>query len=133
MKSPALRTQHLHAAVHWRVEPPFAMDALDIAEQVALSGRLAGAQLHETLQATGFAAEALLVSSTVMTAAVTMQPAGEALFFDAIEAGCGLRPQGIVNAYMCTGWGYALRHWMRNTGVRRVAVAIVDLDPHNLE
>lgn len=126
------RPQQLHAAAHWRVEAPFAMDAASTAAQIDLAGRLVGHQLRETLQAVGFDAELLLVTSTVMSAAVTMQAQGQAVFYDAIEHGCGLRPEGILNAYMCTGWGYALRYCMRHTAVRRVAIAIVDLDPHNL-
>lgn len=122
----------LRAAVHWRVEPPFAMDAADLPAQVDLAGRLVGRQLADTLAATGFDAEALVVVSTVMTAAITMQADGDARFHDAIEQACGLRPQGILNAYMCTGWGYALRHFMLHTQVSRLAIAIVDLDPHNL-
>jgi hypothetical protein len=108
------------------------MEAETLDEQIALSGRLAGRQLAETQARTGFEAEALVVTSTVITAAITMSADGQARFFDAIETGCGLRPQAIVNAYMCTGWGYALRHFLRHTDAKRVAVAIVDLDPHNL-
>ncbi|WP_374562576.1 hypothetical protein [Ideonella sp.] len=132
MATTDLADTYIHAAVHWRVEPPFAIDAADLDQQITLSGQLAGRQLAETMARTGFDAEALVVSSTVMTAAITMSAAGEARFFDAIEQVCGLRPQAIVNAYMCTGWGYALRHFLRHTDVKRVAIAIVDLDPHNL-
>lgn len=123
---------YVDAAVHWRVEHPFAMQAESLDEQIALGGSLAGRQLAEAMARTGFEAEALVVTSTVITAAITMDHEGEARFFDAIEAGCGLRPQAVVNAYMCTGWGYALRHFLRHTDAKRVAIAIVDLDPHNL-
>lgn len=121
----------LAAAVHWRVSHPFALEA-DVPTQVTLTGRLCGAQLSRTLRQTGFDAQALVVCSTVMSAAISMEAEGQARFHDAIERACGLRPQGLVNAYMCTGWAFALRHFMRHTSVERLAIAIVDLDLHNM-
>lgn len=129
--APACMDTQLHAALHWRVEPPFAIEA-EQSVQIDLAGRLAGIQIDQALRSSGFEADALVVTSTALSAAITMQEAGEACFYDAIERSSGLRPQGIVNAYMCTGWGFALRHFMLHTDVTRLAISVVDVDLHNL-
>jgi hypothetical protein len=121
----------VRAAAHWRVEPPFAPD-LDVAAQIELAGRLCGTQVARSCAETDFAPQALVVVSTVMSHAISMDGAGQACFHDAVERACGLRPEGLLNAYMCTGWAFALRHYLRHTDVARLAIAIVDLDIHNL-
>ena len=129
MTSPA--AARVRATMHWRVEPPFAPDA-GLVAQIELSGRLCGTQLARTCAEAGFMPQALVVVSTVMSHAISMVPAGHGLFHDAVERTCGLRPAGLLNAYMCTGWAFALRHYLRHTVLARLAIAIVDLDVHNL-
>jgi hypothetical protein len=61
-----------------------------------------------------------------------MPGAAHDAFVDAVDGACCVRPQGILNVYMCTGWGYALRHFLRHTNIERLAIAILDVDVHNL-
>lgn len=129
-----------HAAVpqlcgiwHGRVEPPFASDQADWVERVALAGRLAGEQLRDACATTGFIPETVVVASSILGPNFTSSALAVERFVSAVEAHSGHRPQGIVNAYQCAGWGYALRHLMRHTVVRRVALLLVDVDVHQLD
>ncbi|KQP41148.1 hypothetical protein [Pseudorhodoferax sp. Leaf274] len=122
----------LHAAVHWRICAPFFPDdALEYRIEALAS--LLGRQAHLCRENTGFEAEALVVCSTVLSGAVNVEPANVSLFCSTIERIAGLRPAGIANVYMCTGWGFALRHFTAHTRVRRLAIAIADVDVHNLQ
>ncbi|MET0383292.1 MAG: hypothetical protein ABW032_07715 [Burkholderiaceae bacterium] len=129
MNAPHARVR---AAAHWRVAPPFAA-GLEAGARIDLGGRLCGAQLARACADAGFEPQALVVVSTIMSQSISMQPRGQARFLDAVERACGLRPQALMNAYMCVGWAFALRHFVRHTDAKRLAVAIVDLDVHNLD
>lgn len=121
----------LHAAVHLRIEPPFAPESawLDRGRE---AGRLAGAQLDETCRRAGFEPEAAFMVSTLLDNSFTSTEACEH-FQAAFEAAAGRRLSGVANAYLCAGWGFVLRHLMRHTTLRRVAVCIVDLDLLDIE
>ena len=123
----------LQAAVHWRIEPPFAPEIENWEQRVDLAGQLAGAQLGYASRQIGFEGEELVVSSTILSTAVTMETDSEDRFYDAIERHSGRMPQGILNAYLCTGWGYALRYFIRHTNAKHLAISIVDVDLHNLD
>jgi hypothetical protein len=123
----------LHAALHWRVQPPFARDAGCWLERAALAGHLAGAQFAGAAARRGFDAEAVFVASTLLDHSVTTSAGAVARFEGAFQARSGRRLHGIVNAYLCAGWGFVLRHAMRNTSLRRLALCIVDLDLHDMQ
>lgn len=123
----------LHAALHWRLDPPFACDTENWLDRAALAGRLAGAQFAGAVERCGFEPEAVFVASTILDNNTTTSAAAVDRFENAFHARCGHRLHGIVNAYLCAGWGFALRHLMRNTALRCVALCIVDLDLHDME
>jgi hypothetical protein len=123
----------LHAALHWRSAPPFAAHLDDWIERVALAGRLAGMQLEDATRGSGFVPDAVFVASTILDNSMTVSDEAVRRFGAALHAHGGHRLHGIVNAYLCAGWGYVLRHAMRNTALRRVALCIVDLDLHHME
>lgn len=123
----------LHAAVHWRVEPPFAPELSNWGERVDLMGRLAGTQLAYAGREIGFDIEEMMVSSTILSTAVTMTGESQDRFYRAIDQCSGVKPRGILTAYLCTGWGYALRYFMRHTNLKSLAISIVDVDLHNLD
>lgn len=123
----------LHAALHWRVEPPFARAAASWLDRAALAGRLAGAQFARATSRRGFEIEAVFVISTILDGSFTASADAVACFEDAFAASAGRRLHGIVNAYLCAGWGFALRYVMSHTALRRLALCIVDLDLHDME
>ncbi len=121
----------LRAALHWRIEPPFAAD-LAWDERVSAAGRVLGTQCAQACERAGFAPELLLLNSTMLSLALTMPGPATRRFDDAIARACGLRPAAMLNAYQCASWGFALRHAAFHRGVRRVAIAIVDVDLHEM-
>ena len=123
----------LHAALHWRVEPPFAPDAAGPRDRAAQAGQLAGAQCAEACARCGFEAEAVIVASTILDCRLTASAGTLAGFEAALQARAGRPLHGIVNAYLCAGWGFALRHAMRHTGLRRLALCIIDVDLHDMQ
>lgn len=123
----------LDAVAHWRIEPAFGADAHDWLARAERAGALAGAQLRKLASKSGFEPEAVLALSTIIDSTVTSSAEAVRRFCTAIEAGCGQAPQGILSAYLCAGWGFALRHLLRNTSITRAALLIVDLDLHDME
>ncbi len=123
---------HLLAALHTRIEQPFATALDDWIDRAALAGHLAGRQLAAAVATQGHAPEACFVSSTLLSASLTSRTVAVHRFTRAFEAASGLRLHGIVSAYMCAGWGFVLRHALRHTAIRRIAVCLVDLDLHDL-
>jgi len=123
----------LRAALHWRVAPPFATGAPAWLEAVALAGRLAGAQLDQARERSGQQPQAVFLLSTLLPFAVAVPGPGQRALLDGVESRCGLRPQAIVNAYLCAGWGFLLRFLMGQTALRRVALCLVDVDLIGLE
>jgi hypothetical protein len=121
----------LRAALHWRIEPPFAPE-LAWDERVRLAGRVLGTQCAQACERAGFAPELLLLNSTMLSLALTMPGPAARRFDAAIADACGLRPAAMLNAYQCAGWGFALRHAAFHRGLRRVAIAIIDLDLHDM-
>ncbi|MDM0077520.1 hypothetical protein QTH90_24150 [Variovorax sp. J2P1-59] len=118
---------------HWRAEPPFAGEQGDWLERAALAGQLAGEQLHDACATAGFVPETVVVASSILGPNFTSSSPAVERFVSAVETYSGHRPRGILNAYQCAGWGYALRHLMRHTAVRRVALLLVDVDLHQLD
>jgi hypothetical protein len=123
----------LRAAVHWRVNPPFASDAPSLEEKIALLGRIVGAQVNSTLCSSRSKAQDLIVSSTVLSTAVCAEPVNTRIFYDNVLAECGRRPLAMLHAYMCTGWGFALRFLATHAEAREVVAVIADVDLHNLQ
>lgn len=122
----------LRAALHTRIEPPFATGLANWLDRADLAGTLAGQQLAAAVAAHGQVPEATFVASTLLDPSVTTSPQAVERFTTAFEAASGQRLHGLVNAYLCAGWGFVLRHAMRNTRLNRIALCIVDLDLHDL-
>lgn len=125
----------LRAALHWRCAAPFAPHLDDWELRAALAGRLAGEQLAEAVKcsAGGSAPDAVFMVSTILDSSLTAFASATTRFEHAFARHAGQPLQGIVNAYLCAGWGFVLRHAMRNTVLRRIAICIVDLDLHHLQ
>ncbi len=131
----AVTTQpvRVNAAVHWRIEPPFAADAPSWLDAVSLAGSLCGTQLAQTARRAGFEPETVLMLSTLLPFTVTAPGAALTALTAALHAGCGHRLDAMFNAYLCAGWGFALRHLLRHTAARRVALVILDVDLTDLQ
>jgi hypothetical protein len=121
----------LRAALHWRIEPPFAPE-LDWLGRVVLAGRLVGAQCVQACERADFVPQTLILNSTMLSLALTMPGTAATAFRNSIGRESGLAPAAIVSAYQCAAWGFTLRHLARHTGLRRVAIGIVDLDLHDM-
>lgn len=122
----------LRAALHTRIEAPFATGLADWQDRAERAGAMAGRQLAAAVAAHGQVPETTFVASTLLDPSVTTQPPALLRFCAAFEAASGQRLHGLVNAYLCAGWGFVLRHAMRNTRLRRIALSIVDLDLHDM-
>jgi hypothetical protein len=122
----------LNAAIYWRMNPPFALDAGSMAEQIVALARCIAAQIRSLAPIIGDQPTDYVLCTTMLTSAIGgIRPNAE-LFFDVIERECGIRPSAIVNTYMCVGWGYALRFFSKHSDARRVLMTIVDVDIHHL-
>jgi hypothetical protein len=122
----------LNAAIYWRMNPPFALDAGTMEDQIAMLARCIAAQIRSLAPIIGDQPTDYVLCTTMLTSAIGgIQPNAE-LFFDVIERECGIRPSAIVNTYMCVGWGYALRFFSKHSNARRVMMTIVDVDIHHL-
>ncbi|RQS64118.1 hypothetical protein DID96_29060 [Burkholderia sp. Bp8963] len=130
--APHLLAPRLDAVSHWRIEPPFACADADWLDRAERAGRVAGTQLQHALRATGFEPQSVMVLSTIMDSTFTAPQRAVARFVAAIASTSGHAPQGIVSAYLCASWGFALRHLQRNTALTRIALLIVDLDVHDM-
>lgn len=122
----------LEAVVHWVTRPPFAAD-LDTRE--ARARLLAGCVAAQLRSIEGLLDEEpaeFVICSTVLSGFMAGDPQIAQRFFDLIEEGCGRRPLGIIQTYMCVGWGYALRFFARHTSTRRVLVVLLDVELDNL-
>jgi hypothetical protein len=128
----AAAVPRLTAALHTRIEPPFASGCADWHDRAALAGELAGRRLAAAVAAAREPPEAAFVLSTLLGPSFTANDAAVRRFTAAFEAASGLRLHGLVNAYLCAGWGFLLRHVLRHTRLRRVALCIVDLDLFDL-
>ncbi|MEZ5920180.1 MAG: hypothetical protein R3C60_02400 [Parvularculaceae bacterium] len=71
------------------------------------------------------------VSSTVLPAEIGDPPQRLERLFDIIEEGGGSRPEALIHAYMCAGWGYALEYYLHNTCERYLMLTIADVDPYD--
>jgi hypothetical protein len=93
----------------------------EVADQLnlALARPLDGRPLH-------------LICSTVLSKMVTGRPANARALFDQVQARTGLRPAGLLQAYECAGWGYAMRFAAMQTDRRWLLLSIVDDDLHDM-
>jgi len=121
------------AASHVRIEPPFAPEARGLVEQTDLLADCIGVQVRRTWDACGREGDDFVLSSTVMSSQISGNVAMSTRLFDGIERRCGRRPLAIMDSYMCTGWGFALRMFANRTGVRSATVVIADVDVEDLQ
>jgi len=124
------RRIELLAALHWNISLPFAHDEPELGARAALLGRCIGAQVAGIVPPDAVNMVDLILASTVLSTAFH-GPIGRQLM-DTIESECGTRPIAHLHAYMCTGWGYALRWLSRYTNARFAVICIVDVDVHDL-
>jgi hypothetical protein len=121
----------LLAARHLRIEPPFGDALSGLAAKVdALAGCI-GAEVLRTWQACGRRTADLVLSSTVLSGAISGDAAMAERLLRGVEAACGVRPLAILHSYMCTGWGFGLRFFARHTAATHLSVVVVDVDVHN--
>lgn len=123
----------LLAARHWRIIPPFMPSAESHQEQIAMLTRLIGVQIYTVLPFIGADDYDLVICSTYLSPFVMGVQVAESAFYDGIERETGKRPLAVLHSYECAGWGYALRFFACHTYARKLAVAIVDIDLHDLE
>jgi hypothetical protein len=123
----------LLSAIHWKIVPPFAPEIDNLHAQVDLLGRCIAAQVATIEPREAVLAADYMLSSTVISGAITGNPAVAGRLFDSMEAHCGARPLAFLHTYMCSGWGYALRYFSHHTDSRLVMLSIVDVDVHNLQ
>ena len=121
----------LLAAHHLRIDPPFLPDASGLEAQVDALARCIGAQLLLAWGSCGRRTEDVVLSSTVLSGAISGDTAVANSLLDGIEAIVGCRPVGILHSYMCTGWGYAIRFFGQHVRVSHLTVVVVDVDVHD--
>jgi hypothetical protein len=73
-----------------------------------------------------------LMCSTVLSKMVSGLRGNAQLMFDHVESRTGLRPAGLLQAYECAGWGYAIRFAAQHSHRRWVVLSIVDDDLHDM-
>jgi hypothetical protein len=122
----------LLAALHWNIVPPFAQGNPELASQIDVIGRCIAAQARAVAPAAAWGTLDFMMSSTVISGAISgLAPVSQQLF-DVVQRHCGRRPSAFLHTYMCAGWGYAFSHLLRHTDSRMVLLSIVDVDIHDL-
>lgn len=72
-----------------------------------------------------------LLCSTTLSKLVSGCETRSRSMLDVVESRVGLRPAGLLEAYQCAGWGFALRFAAGQTRYRRLLLSIVDHDLHD--
>lgn len=91
-----------------------------------------GAQLADALSIPVDDRPLSLLCSTTLSKMVSGWSANATTLFDRIQARAGLRPAGLLEAYQCAGWGYAVRFAATHTDCRWLLISILDADLHEV-
>jgi len=126
VRSPGLL---LTAASHWRIGFPFAPEVSATDRATHLLGLCVGAQARHVARISGDDDVEQVVCSTVLSGLCPQSVPGE-LLLAGVHAGRGRRSLALLQAYECSGWGFALRFFAKNLPMRRLLVSIVDADLH---
>jgi hypothetical protein len=118
----------LLAAVDWRVASPFAPDTTSSAEATDLLARCVGTQLRDLAGSFGPLPEDYVLCTTILSPWIDRDPLRSEALLGTIAATGGRRPKGLIRAYECSTWGFALRFFSRHSAARRVMLTIVDIE-----
>jgi hypothetical protein len=121
----------VHAVFHTRIEPPVCGRGATFAQRRDWLAEEAGALLARVRAVDPAADWITLNCTTCMSPMLTGRPAQSDAFDAQVALRSGLRSAAWLQAYECTGWGFALRFAAAQGGARHVALAIVDADVHD--
>ncbi|MGJ7510352.1 hypothetical protein [Variovorax sp. GT1P44] len=122
----------LHAITHARVVGPLLGDEACFEDRLAWLRDEVGDQAVRVSVAMGGGSRMHLVCTSMLSKVVTGWDRYRQGFIDALTAQCGDRPAGLVQAYQCAGWGYAIRFAAQHTDCRWLTLTILDVDLHEL-
>jgi hypothetical protein len=122
----------LSAAIHWRIEPPFAPAAPSDSARLGVLAECIGAQMRQIAPLIAGRDADLMLCSTYLSRYVTEKPGRCEEFLDEIAAATGRRPLDFLHIYECAGWGFALRFLAEHTDSRLAVLVIADIDVHDL-
>ena len=122
----------LLAATHWRIDSRFAPHRDGMLQRLDLLADYVGLQARSVLDRFGNPECDHLLCSTHLSNALSNVPSRTGQLFDGIAVRTGRRPQGLLHAYECAGWGFALRFMARYTDQPLLLLSIVDVDLHHM-
>lgn len=122
----------LHAIVHARVVAPLLGDEASFEDRLAWLRDELGDQSARVGEAMMGGSRMHLVCTSMLSKVATGWDVYRRGFFDAVTARCGERPAGLLQAYQCAGWGYAIRFAAQHTDCRWLTLTILDADLHEL-
>lgn len=120
----------VRAALHSRIRAPFGGHSSCAEQRMDWLADEVCAQLDEVRTTEPSAPWQHILCTTCLSPMLTGWPRHAESFTDRIEAGSGIRPMALLQAYQCAGWGYALRFAGQQAGAQRLAISIVDADIH---
>ncbi|MDM0077521.1 hypothetical protein QTH90_24155 [Variovorax sp. J2P1-59] len=91
-----------------------------------------GSQAARVAEALHDGARLHLICTSMLSKVATGWDEPRQSFFDAVTARSGQRPAGLLQAYQCAGWGYAIRFAAQHTDCRWLTLTILDADLHEL-
>jgi hypothetical protein len=122
----------VHAIVHARSVAPLLGGEASFQDRLAWLRDEVGGQAARVGETANGGFRMHLICTSMLSKVVTGWDGHRENFFDAVTARCGARPAGLLQAYQCAGWGYAIRFAAQHTDCRWLTLTILDADLHEL-
>lgn len=128
-EGPAARVLHI---ANTRIVAPLLGADATFQERLDWVTAEVGDQLADALARPADGKPLNLICTTTLSKMVSGWPSKAKTLFDQVQARTGLRPAGLLQAYQCAGWGYAVRFAATQTDCRWLLISIVDVDLHEV-
>jgi hypothetical protein len=120
----------VHAIVHARIVAPLSGAEAAFEDRLARLRDEVGDQASRVGELVKGGFHMHLVCTSMLSKVATGWDDHRRSFSDA--ARCGEQPAGLLQAYQCAGWGYAIRFAAQHTDCRWLTLTIADADLHEL-
>ncbi len=123
---------HVHVVLHKRITPPLLGPEAELAARIDWLADEACRQLRRALAAMNRPRCLNFVCSTSLSKVFSSRPQHVQKLLDRLQAHGGVSGAGLLQAYQCAAWGWALRFAATRSDKRFLVLSIVDADLHEL-
>jgi hypothetical protein len=121
------------SATDWRIPAGRWPDEASTEDQVDLLAQLIADQVREAVPLPRGEHHLHIVSTTALSQVFHFRPALRERLMARIGALTGQRPDALLQAYLCTGWAFAIRAAAAHASGRPILITIADVDFHDLD